>query len=76
MDDMENTDELFSALQHLKYNKHDIILFHIMDGSQELAFEFENRPLEFIDMESGESIKLQPQQVKEQYGHMSCKPLW
>ena len=67
MDDVENTEELFSALQHLKYNKHEVILFHIMDGSQELAFEFENRPYEFVDMESGERIKLQPQQIKEQY---------
>jgi len=67
MDDVENIEELFSALQHLKYNKHEVILFHIMDGIQELSFEYENRPYEFVDMESGERIKLQPQQIKEQY---------
>ncbi len=67
MDDVDNVEELFSALQHLKYNKHEVILFHIMDGAQELNFEFENRPFEFVDLESGERIKLQPQQIKEQY---------
>jgi uncharacterized protein (DUF58 family) len=67
MDDAEHTDSLFSALQHLKYNKHEVILFHIMDGDKEVAFDFENRPYEFVDMETGEKIKLQPHQVKEQY---------
>lgn len=67
MDDAEHMDSLFSALQHLKYNKHEVILFHIMDGDKEVAFDFENRPYEFVDMETGEKIKLQPHQVKEQY---------
>lgn len=67
MDDAENIEELFSAIQHLKYNKHEVILFHVVDGAQELDFEFENRPYEFVDMESGERIKLQPHQIKEQY---------
>jgi len=58
---------LFSALQHLKYNKHEVILFHLSEAAQEQRFEFENRPYEFVDMETGEKIKLQPQQVKEEY---------
>jgi uncharacterized protein (DUF58 family) len=67
MDDTERIDDLFAALQHLRYNKHEVILFHVADGAQEVEFEFENRPYEFVDMESGERVKLQPQQVKEQY---------
>ncbi|MBS1774124.1 MAG: DUF58 domain-containing protein [Bacteroidetes bacterium] len=67
IDDAGNTEELFSALQHLKYNKHEVILFHVMDGTKEVAFDYENRPYEFVDMESGERIKLQPHQVKDVY---------
>ena len=67
MDDTDNIEDLFSALQHLRYNKHEVILFHVADGAQELDFDFENRPYEFVDMESGDRIKLQPQQIKEQY---------
>ena len=67
MDDVDNIEEMFSALQHLKYNNHEVILFHIADGPQEVAFEFENRPFEFVDMETGERIKLQPNQIKEHY---------
>jgi uncharacterized protein (DUF58 family) len=67
MDDADNVEDLFSAMQHLRYNKHEVILFHIVDGAQEVNFEFENRPYEFVDMESGDRIKLQPHQIKEQY---------
>jgi uncharacterized protein (DUF58 family) len=60
-------EELFSALQHLKYRKHEVILFHVVDKSKEIDFEFENKPYHFIDLESGEEIKLNPSQIKEQY---------
>ena len=63
----ENTEALFSALQHLKHAKHEVILFHTVDKSLEVDFEFENRPYLFIDMESGEELRLQPNQVKEHY---------
>ena len=60
-------EELFSALQHLKYKKHEVVLFHVVDKSKEIDFEFENKPYHFIDLESGEEIKLNPTQIKEQY---------
>ena len=63
----ENTDRLFSALQHLRYNKHEVILFHVVDKKLEMDFEFENRPYLFIDMESGQQVKLQSNEVKESY---------
>ncbi|HFA49056.1 MAG TPA: DUF58 domain-containing protein [Bacteroidetes bacterium] len=63
----ENTEALFSALQHLKHAKHEVILFHTVDKSLEMDFEYENRPYIFIDMESGEQVRLQPNQVKEHY---------
>ncbi len=63
----ENSEEIFSALQHLKYSKHEVILFHVVDKKQELDFEFENRPYVFIDIETGEEVKIQPNQVKDFY---------
>ena len=67
MDDADNLEELFAALQHLRYNKHEVILFHITDGTRELQFDFENRPYEFEDLETGERIRLQPRQLREAY---------
>jgi uncharacterized protein (DUF58 family) len=66
-DSRTNPEELFSALQHLKHNKHEVILFHVVDKRMELDFEFENRPYRFVDMETGEELKLNPAEVKENY---------
>lgn len=66
-DESSNEEELFAALQHLKHNKHEVVIFHVVDHSKELDFEFENRPYRFIDLESGEEIKLQPHEIKNTY---------
>ncbi len=59
--------ELFEAIRHLKYNKHELILFHTYDKNKELDFNFENTPKKFVDVETGESINLFSDQVKENY---------
>lgn len=59
--------DLFNALQHLKYNKHEVILFHVTDKKKEEDFDFENRPYHFIDLETGEEIKVHSSSVKESY---------
>lgn len=66
-EETDKTEQLFSALQHLKHNKHEVILFHVVDKEKEVAFEFENRPYLFVDMETGEQVRLQSNQVKEYY---------
>ncbi len=66
-DSEESTEELFSALQHLKFAKHEVLMFHVVDKKSEIDFEFENRPYLFIDLESGEEIRLQSHMVKELY---------
>jgi len=62
-----STEALFSALQHLKFNKHEVVIFNVTDKSKEVNFEFENRPYEFVDMETGASIKAHSSKVKEAY---------
>ncbi|HET9488066.1 MAG TPA: DUF58 domain-containing protein [Chryseosolibacter sp.] len=66
-DGADNPEDLFKALQHLKHNKHEVIVFHVMDHQTELLFDFEERPMEFIDLETNEKIKLNPGEVKHQY---------
>jgi len=66
-DDKDQSEQLFSALQHLRHAKHEVVLFHVIDKKYEVEFEFENRPYLFVDMESGKEVKLQANQVKEQY---------
>ena len=63
----QRTEELFSALQHLRHAKHEVVLFHVTDKAREQEFAFDNRPYRFIDLESGEEVKVRTQQVREVY---------
>ncbi|MDR6299427.1 DUF58 domain-containing protein [Mesonia maritima] len=63
----EEEDRLIEALRHLKYNKHEMVLFHTYDSKRELNFNFENTPKRYIDVETGESINLYADNVKENY---------
>jgi len=66
-DNTSDFDEIFAGLQHMKHNKHEVLLFHVTDRATEYDFDFEDRPHEFIDLETGERLKLQPYEVKEHY---------
>jgi uncharacterized protein (DUF58 family) len=66
-DSSPEPEELFAALQHLKHNKHEVVLFHVYDKSREEDFRFQNRPSRFVDLETGQHVKLFPSQVQEQY---------
>lgn len=63
----EEGEELMAALQHFRYNKHELIVFHVEDGELEGAFQFDNRPHRFIDLETGETLKLHPEAIREEY---------
>lgn len=63
----EDETKLFEALRHLKYNKHEVILFHVFDKQKELVFNFNNKPKRFIDVETGEHINLYANTIKDNY---------
>lgn len=64
---VNNSNGFTNALQHLRYNKHEVILFHVCDKDKEIELNFDNSPRRFIDMETGEQIKATPLQLKEHY---------
>tara|TARA_B100001564_G_C20588946_1_gene646911 strand:- start:103 stop:1035 length:933 start_codon:yes stop_codon:yes gene_type:complete len=67
LDKSENLEATIDALQHLRYNKHEVVVFHVLDSKTELDFEFNERPTRFVDLETGAEIKLNPSEVKEHY---------
>jgi uncharacterized protein (DUF58 family) len=70
LENSANTDQanaLFAALQHLKYNKHEVLIFNVNDRPLEQDFNFDNRPHQFIDAETGEQINIHPQQMRDTY---------
>ncbi|NVJ89653.1 MAG: DUF58 domain-containing protein [Flavobacteriaceae bacterium] len=60
-------EELFEALRHLKYNKHEVVLFHTFDATTELTFDFENSPKQYVDIETGETLNLYAENIKKSY---------
>jgi uncharacterized protein (DUF58 family) len=60
-------EELFSALQHMRHNKHEVILFHVADHQKEVNFDFKNVPTRFIDVETQQELKLTPHEIRESY---------
>jgi len=63
----QEEEKLFEALQHLKYNKHEVILFHTYDKEKEIEFDFNNRPKRFVDLETGEHLNLYADNVRKDY---------
>jgi uncharacterized protein (DUF58 family) len=60
-------EKLFEALRHLKYNKHAVVLFHLLDKEHELNFDFDNTPKRFVDVETGEQIDVYADSIKKAY---------
>jgi len=58
---------LFAAVQHLKFSKHEVIIFNISDKQKEIDFNFDNRPHHFVDIESGAEIKVHPGKIRDAY---------
>ncbi|PST82284.1 DUF58 domain-containing protein [Pedobacter yulinensis] len=65
--DASRKEAFFSALQHLKFNRHEVVIFHVMQHKQEIEFDFENRPYEFTDLETGQRTKVHAGKVRENY---------
>tara|TARA_Y100001978_G_scaffold49191_1_gene44230 strand:+ start:627 stop:1553 length:927 start_codon:yes stop_codon:yes gene_type:complete len=65
--DDETLEDIFDAFRHLKHKRNEVILFHLSDVKKEQMLEYENKPYEFVDVESGESIKMNPFHYKEKY---------
>lgn len=57
--------ELASAFGHLRFRRHDVGVFHLLDP-QEVGFDF-SRPTRFLDMEGGSSIFADPVEIADRY---------
>jgi uncharacterized protein (DUF58 family) len=67
MDRYSEMEELIQAIQHLKHNKHEVLIFQVMDKAKEVELELSNKPYKFVDLETGESIKMNNLQIKDYY---------
>ncbi len=56
---------LLSCFQHLRFQKHDLAVFQLLDR-MELDFQFE-RPVRFLDLESAFSLVTEPAVIRQEY---------
>lgn len=62
-----SAEELIDSLRHIKHNKHEVILFHVFDNQKEVNFDYKMGYYRFIDVESGEELKINPEEIRNQY---------
>ncbi len=58
-------EDLRSCFQHLRFRKHDVAVFHLLDPL-ELSFRF-GRPMRFLDMEGGPAVFAEPSEIAARY---------
>ena len=63
----EEQEPLLDALRHLRHNKHEVILFHTFDRAHELELDYDARPYQFIDLETGRQLRLRPNEIADSY---------
>ena len=63
----DSLDDITDAFLHLKHNKHEVLLFNVLDKKHEKLLDFPNKPTTFIDLESGEKVKLHPSEIKKSF---------
>ena len=57
--------ELKTAIQHLRFRRHDVSAIHLLD-QKELDFDFD-RPARFVDLEGGEAVLADPSLIARNY---------
>jgi uncharacterized protein (DUF58 family) len=58
-------EELRTAFDHLRFRRHDVAVFHLLDP-KEVQFDF-HRPMRFLDMEGGPALFAEPNEIAERY---------
>lgn len=63
----EDFERISDSLQHLKHNNHEVVVFHVLDNNKEVDFDFNNSPYKFVDLETGELVKVNPKEIKSSF---------
>lgn len=66
-DNVNEQDELISGLKHLRKNRHEVLLLHVLEHQSERLFDFPDGPIQFEDMETGAGMEVDPAQLRAAY---------
>jgi uncharacterized protein (DUF58 family) len=59
--------KFWETLSMLRYQKCEVLLFHVSHNETEVQLEVGDAPIKFVDLESKEILKLQPQEIRDVY---------
>lgn len=69
----DEQEPLLDALRHLRHNRHEVILFHTFHRDRELLLDYDKRPMRFVDLETGRTLRLNPAELAQQYGDLMLR---
>lgn len=64
---IENFDEFANSIKHLRHNLHEVVIFNVFDNNLENELNLKNKYYNVVDMETGEKVKLHPNQIQEKF---------
>ncbi len=64
-DMLDDEEKIVEGIQHLRFNGHEVIVFHVMDHA-EIAFDMTGT-VEFIGLEGGPRLTTQPAALRKSY---------
>lgn len=66
-ENVQQQEELVSALKHLRHRKHEVILFHLLEKKSERELDFPDDRFVFTDLETGSEMDVIPSQIRKDY---------
>lgn len=64
----DNQEDVIKSLRHFRYDKNEVILFHILDPV-EMSF-IDSSPVQLVDSETKEELFSQPADIKKEYENL------
>jgi len=64
---IDNPEYFANSIKHLRHHLHEIVVFDVSHHNLENQLNLKNKYYNVVDVETGESIKMHPKQIKEKY---------
>ena len=64
---IDNPEDFANSIKHLRHHLHEIVVFGVSHHNLENQLNLKNKYYNVVDVETGDSIKMHPKQIKEKY---------
>lgn len=66
-ENVDSHEKLISSIRHLRHQRHEVLLFNILENRSERELDFPDGKFLFEDMETGSELEVIPAQIKNEY---------